>query len=718
MSQEITLRSNLPETAKQELIAAGLPDFNVGDIYMIAAHHGYDRYAQLIRINKIVMSKGGKTIESIIYGRDNDWGGTEFSEHSSSKSSAESLAKLMIDEDWIKLTPQQVIEYRQKAKDLIDGKIDANDFADTDSDTLNSNTAVMGKASQHALQALTQELEVKRRTAELMGRFVTREMEQRKRALDEIKTKMYGVVAAFEKKIKTIMRVITTIELYLGIDEELFQIQEGTLAPADTPISFRQSLLYMDEEIGHWKDGGLDYTNIKWFDEWLIKDDNYKKCLPEEKGVVVFRPRRSDKDYQFGQDRAMDAALRNDANLNSTYLLIRNGDSLYRIFTEKIVILPRLFPKRADLEKMMAKMEAIMNDPEQWDNERKRDEVEAMQYEYRKRAVLLQGLIDRSEVFHPLPMEKVNIFKMDEMGDKVNFIYDDEALLPSGRLSFWDWHKLVNGLMKHGSRILLTGYYRDTFSWKYRDEEILNRMFNTDNRRRVPPLPNEGIYQVELHTSPENDWLKEDLYEKLKAAGDILNEYGTREDRMIKNWENDDDKRSGSKSSREYWKEYRCDYNQHYLTILYNPKDMVYGSWGNEKYDERKKRIRFKIFHDDEFILNYDGLSLDDINFYLENRTDRPNYIKMMPILIKVKEHLLAEMEKEMDFKKLIFGAVRPKLAKLDEVMIHARIERTLEWWKYKNQIKRPITEDDAKAYRMMVQRITSPNYANLKWDE
>ena len=64
------------------------------------------------------------------------------------------------------------------------------------------------------------------------------------------------------------MRVITTIELYLGINEELFCIQEGAKAHVDTPITFRQGVLYMDEEIGHWKDGGLDYTNIEWFDTW------------------------------------------------------------------------------------------------------------------------------------------------------------------------------------------------------------------------------------------------------------------------------------------------------------------------------------------------------------------------------------------------------------------------------------------------------------------
>jgi hypothetical protein len=199
------------------------------------------------------------------------------------------------------------------------------------------------------------------------------------------------------------MRVITSIELYLGVDEELHQIQEGEKAPATAPIHFRQMVLFIDEEVGVWEDGGLDFRDIGVFDEWLVKDQNYKKLIPERKGLLALRPRRYSKDY--GKDSGAWGIMMNDNNRHMTYFLMRNGENLYRIFTEKITVPDRLFPLRTEMADLQKKLEK-----EHWEDNK--EKIENSLYRYKNLALLMQGLIDRTEIFHPLPMPEIQLFKL------------------------------------------------------------------------------------------------------------------------------------------------------------------------------------------------------------------------------------------------------------------------------------------------------------------
>lgn len=589
---------------------------------------------------------------------------------------------------------KNVADYVDKAKKIMTGEIGIESLNDTDTDdNLNTETSLISKNSKTSLLALQNNLEDKKKNAELIKAFVSIEMERKKKELDRLREKLNGVIEVFQKKIKKIMRVITTIELYLGIDEELFQIQEGELAPKDTPISFRQAVLYMDEEIGHWEDGGLDFTNIDWFDEWLIKDNNYKKLLPEEKGLVVFRPRRNDKEY--GVNPRYDAQM-NHANKFRTYLLIRNGECLYRVYTENIIILPRLFPKKTELQKLMDEIQK--ENLSSWSEEKKQENVEDLIYQYKKRAILLQGLVDRTEVFHPLPVDKINIFDMSNLEGKVNFIYDDEMLLPSGRLSFWDWHKEINSKIGKGSRILLTGFNK-------RDISIRNRIYYYCNEYNEPQSPPIGIYEVEEYSHVETEKMYQSNFDKQKLIWDEKGiEYevvNVQKDGHVINWNRED------KSQPDICENIlRVKSTFKHLTILYNPGDTVYGPWGTYDPHDRKKRIRLRIHQSDKFILNYDQISLDDIEFYLTSRVDRPNYLQMLPMLTDMKKWRIQELENEKNFAKLIYSQVYKFFKGKTEENIFEKIWECIDWWKFKNMWKRPIDKDDSKALRMIVKKI------------
>lgn len=589
---------------------------------------------------------------------------------------------------------KNIDEIKKFAFGLISGDKSIEDLQDNSSDNIQNETALVSKSSKEGLIAMQKDLEEKKQHVEMIRVMVQVELNKKKAELEKLRDKLGGVVAVFKKKIEKIMRVITSIELYLGINEELFQIQDGEKAPQDTPISFRQMLLYMDEETGNWENGGLDFSDIKWFDEWLITDDNFKKLLPEEKGVVVFRPRRNDKEYG---DPFYNGKY-NELNMRMTYLLIRNGECLYRVYTDNISIYPRLFPKKLELQ---ALMDELNKDNDVWEHmkERDKDKIDNLMFQYKKRALLLQGLIDRTEVFHPLPVEKINIFDMSNLDGKVNFIYDDDMTLPTGRLSWGEWKKEINSKITKGSRILFAGF------GKY-DSKISNRMVRDVNKYYDIPYPSIGIYEVEEYVKKELDYIRASGYDD-----NFKRRYP--EHTIVSTKPNYYDVYNGNKKTGEKEDRLTIEIITRYLVILYNPKDTVWGGWSDPFDDhERKNRVSVIIQPDSDLILNYDQISLDDIEFYLTNRVDRKNYLEMMPILENLKILRLKEIDSEKSFVGMVCSEVKRMLNEyyknytVSDIKLESLVWETVDWWKFKNMWKRPINKDDEKALRMIKNRV------------
>lgn len=165
--------------------------------------------------------------------------------------------------------------------------------------------------------------------------------------------------AGMEGFIAKLNKLIWSIELYLGIKEELIGLQQGISAPADEPICFRQRRLYMDEEVGDpmADNQGLDFKKIDTFDNWLLQRNDYHKkfnyefIIPEQKSVVILKVRRNDKQYT---DNPWVNGMMNQPN-HLTYVLIRNGENLYRIYAD-IVIGENFFPDQDELTELVQKV--------------------------------------------------------------------------------------------------------------------------------------------------------------------------------------------------------------------------------------------------------------------------------------------------------------------------------------------------------------------------
>lgn len=491
-------------------------------------------------------------------------------------------------------------------------------------DTIGDSTSLVHKNSRSTLEKIHQDIELKHERINAIRAMVEFQINEKHNALKQMRQKLDDTLCVYKKQMTKIMKVIGLIELYLGIEEELFCLQIGESAPENEPIYLHQQVLYADEEIAITDNGGIDYTQLDMFDSFVL--ENYKTIAPEQKCIVVFKPRRYDKDYKT-QDK-MYEYVQNKWN-HQSYFLIRNGENFYRICSEHIQIDKRLFPLRNELNDLINEKDNYFK--------RKEERIEQFKDMYQKIVMFLQGLIDRSDILKP-HQAKLNFFQPDE---NIKLIYDDELALPTGRLLWNDYVKQLNESIKRGSRIVYCiGYCIGDL---IKNEKFGRFLRYYSSEFSMPPEPRDGLYTVE----------------------DCIDIHGNKA-----------------------------------FGIKYNPRNR---SWYDE---ERKNKVTWVLDMKYDTILNYDNICLEDIDFYLNSRVDRKNYAHMIPVLIEIKKHLLKEQEQEDAFSKMMLSLFMRQQYNMDIELLKIYIKEAISWWKLKNIWKRPISQNDTKAMKMIEQRI------------
>lgn len=292
---------------------------------------------------------------------------------------------------------------------------------------------------------------------------------------------------------------IFTIELYCGVLESAVQIAKGEPAPISTSIVIRQQMLYMDEEtLFDYQDGGMDFSKLGDFDEWVVRPENLNRVLPDQRGIVAFRVRRNAKDY--GPARSFAEAWAHmgwkEAN-EQTYLLIRNGGNVYRIVSE-VDFTPRLIPKEGEIgkdqftkiserylwdeldengcRKREVKEELVTPDSLDFDDHL--EKANKLLRHYNRIVILVQGLLDRSPIFHPhVP---INLRSPADMEKWIVLVRDEERGLPSNKVSWEEYQKQLNSSLQKGKWVYVDssydeGYengerpYRESGSWRGRE---------------------------------------------------------------------------------------------------------------------------------------------------------------------------------------------------------------------------------------------------------
>lgn len=399
------------------------------------------------------------------------------------------------------------------------------------------------------------------------------------------------IAHSLQKRLTKVMRVLGILEVYLGVHEQIFQLTAGEPAGIDEPLCFRQSILYMDEEAaivrvlnsrtGYQFEGDINHASVEVFDQWLLQPGNLDHVLPERKGVVALRASRQ----QRYDALELFSRIQNELRDRMVYLLIRNGDNLYRIWTN-LIGEDTLFPTSTDSEKIAQLFE------DEWDHSR--EEGEEKQAGWITNTLLIQGLVDRTQVFHPIPNGRIDLsdpLTYAENGP-VLLIRDAENILTDGHETFDDYLERINRSTQRGTRVFFKGLPWSKDGWGDRFDVYQNY---------YPFIPQPGIFTIE--ETSENRVQLSKMYK-----------------------------------------------------ILYLPTDSTYwrkpsfATW--EEDTRRKKRYGFWLYQD-EFI-NYDEIDLPTLDYFLQSRQERKNYREIMPLLLGIRDMRVKELEEERGFVKLL----------------------------------------------------------------
>jgi hypothetical protein len=128
---------------------------------------------------------------------------------------------------------------------------------------------------------------------------------------------------------------IRNVTLYAGIGEEAELIKDGEPAPLGTKLHVFQRKLFMDETaLIDYDAGGMDFTRIENFDEWLCREHNLNTILSHPRSMVAFQVRRNNKERHI--DTLLSAFVKSSMEQSDkiTFIYIRNGEKVYRICTD------------------------------------------------------------------------------------------------------------------------------------------------------------------------------------------------------------------------------------------------------------------------------------------------------------------------------------------------------------------------------------------------
>lgn len=482
------------------------------------------------------------------------------------------------------------------------------------------------------------------------------EVDRQKR---DMEAQMRAVMAEMEplmERVKQMEEGIWTVNLYLGRDEQIETVIDGEPAPADTPLVIRQMTLHMDEEVAVFPEsGGMDFTQIGIFTDWLKNPVHLNTLLPEPKGVVAVKPRRTDKKYT---GNPIADSFMNEAN-HATYFLIRNGERVF-VHSTDFNVGDTLTPAQDEFTRMFrtskwdhATRQNITIDLEPGTDAWLKAEkaADARQRHFMRVALILQGLIDRTTVFHPLPEGGLSTLHPEayESGAVV-MLNDGDNAIGTGREPYRDWVRRLNRDLRPGMRIV--GAF-NTRAWR----EMRSREgYNYDEHERITPRRACDPESLVIHTLD-----------------------GRRDEGLT-------------------------------FKFVRNEQVWVRNDRGYDESRQPKTRATAVIYPSDTFVLAFDLVTAEQIRDYMNARTERHAYMDMMPLLKAALALKEAEAEAEAPFRDLIARQIATTHAVDLDDRLAGQVTDLVDWWKHTNRVHRPLVAsditgatDEAKALRMIV---------------
>lgn len=322
------------------------------------------------------------------------------------------------------------------------------------------------------------------------------ELEKKMLELEKQKQELKSQIAEMEKWLKGKYRVICAYETYLGTKEEIVElIGEGKTS--NEPIHLYQAVRFMDEEYGivnlekitettYVEMDAFDYKNIDLFDKWIT--ENYKMFIPSERGIVMWRIKRLRKDY----GDTWENMVCNGYNANC-YFLIRNGERLYRVFSDVSSKEDTMFPTE----------QQILEAGRKWSTSKEFDQESFMEntLPWKYILVAIQGILDRTNILGTDCQFKTNLICGLFDKEKIVLVRDKERkdLIGDNTMPSWsNYLKENRNKTKIGDRIIITDLWGSKNYYSGHTDDI---SFICDHnigwRRRWVGIPNRSkVYEI------------------------------------------------------------------------------------------------------------------------------------------------------------------------------------------------------------------------------
>jgi hypothetical protein len=490
-----------------------------------------------------------------------------------------------------------------------------------------------------------------------------------KKLLDDQMSQAMAVVRPLQEMVSRLEDAIRTVNLFTGRDEEILTLRGDEYEPAsaDEPIVVRQMVLAMDEECAAYaEEGGIDSLDIEEFDEWLLSDPAHlDQVLPEQRGIVALVPRFDPKNYYDPWKNAVAGS-----GDRQTYFLIRNGQRLYRMWTaystgKTLVPKEDEFTSFFRIRGVMGQTDSMLKPgTESWARAEKA--ADARKRHYMKAALILEGLIQRTKVLHPLPAGASFLDPEAYHSGTVRVVLDAENTLASGRESFRAWQKSLMKKLRVGMRIVgafNTESFRESNWFRTKPYDAPRSDKHSRLKPSNAPYPRAGrIYTLSGTCSDEEGQGLTFRYEYETTKREIVHRKGDRHP------------------------DPHPDPTKHYV-------------YARNVYDEVPvtRKGTCQVFEHDDFVLPLDLVSVEDMRYYLHSRANRRDYANMFPLLkeaIRIKE---AEAAEEAPFRLLLTGTLA-KLANQEVDEIAGQIDELILWYKTSSSRHRPLLEDDRRA--------------------
>lgn len=322
------------------------------------------------------------------------------------------------------------------------------------------------------------------------------ELEKKILELEKQKQELESQITEMEKWLKGKYRVICAYETYLGTKEEIVElIGEGKTS--NEPIHLYQAVRFMDEEYGivnlekikettYVEMDAFDYKNIDLFDKWIT--ENYKMFIPSERGIVMWRIKRLRKDY----GDTWENMVCNGYNANC-YFLIRNGERLYRVFSDVSSKEDTMFPTK----------EQNIQAGRKWSTSKEFDQESFMEntLPWKYILVAIQGILDRTNILGTDCQFKTNLICGLFDKEKIVLVRDKERkdLIGDDTMPSWyDYLKENRNKTKIGDRIIITDLWGSkNYYIGHTDDISFICDHNIGWRRRWVGIPDRSkVYEI------------------------------------------------------------------------------------------------------------------------------------------------------------------------------------------------------------------------------